>query len=154
MKTKFISRLENVMDQANAEKETYMSYSHLWTENQADFLFYFLNFARQLSEEEQLLFEEDEKAVKKCQPTLAQFREQIDYFEGIYQEILKIPKNKTFNKWFKAEIAPFKFQIQTLSKKWSWIFKENLLNHVIDSLQAMEDFIEKRRFFVLLKGTP
>ena len=142
MKTKLIDRLENVMELANTEKETYMSYSHLWLDNQSEYLFYFLNFSRQLSEEEQLLFEEDEKTIKKCPPSLTQFKEQIDYFEGIYENILKIPNVKIFNKWFKVEVMPLKYALQTLSKKWSWIFKENLLNHIVDSLQDMENFIE------------
>ena len=146
MKQNLIDRIEEAMKLANDEKELYQSYSHLWMENMNEVLFYFLNFARQLTEEEQLIFEEDEKAIKKCSPTLNQFKEQIDYYEGVYESVLKIEDTKVFNKWFKIDILPLKLQLQTLAKKWSWAFKEHLLKHIITSLQELEDFIEQANF--------
>ena len=65
----FMSRVELVMEQANSEKQTYMEYSYLWTESRQEYMFYFLNFSRQLTEDEIALFEEDERSVKKVHPT-------------------------------------------------------------------------------------
>ena len=119
------------------------SYANLWIDNIGEYVHYFLNFSRQLTEDEQLLYEEDEKAIKKCLPTLSQFKDQINHFEGIYEEVLKIPRVRVFNKWFKVEMIPFKCALQNIVKRWSWAFKEHLLNHVIESLQELEDFIQK-----------
>ena len=74
---------------------------------------------------------------------MSQFKDQINHFEGIYEEVLKIPRVKIFNKWFKVEMIPFKCALQNIVKRWSWAFKEHLLNHVIESLQELEDFIQR-----------
>ena len=51
--------------------------------------------------------EEDERAVKKHVPTLPQFQEQIDFYEGLHDKLKCIENNKTIqvsvavklNKW-------------------------------------------------------
>ena len=40
-------------------------------------------------------------------------------------------------------MIPFKCALQNIVKRWSWAFKEHLLNHVIESLQELEDFIQR-----------
>ena len=108
LKKMFVDRVELVIEQANADRLTYMDYSYLWTESRQEFMFYFLNFSRMLNEDEVAMFEEEEKSIKKCHPVLAQFKEQIDHYEGIHDEADKIEPIKVFEKWFKAEIRPFK----------------------------------------------
>ena len=104
----FMSRVDLVMEQANAEKESYMEYSYLWTESRQEYMFYFLNFSRQLTEDEIALFEEDERSVKKVHPTLEQFKERIDHYEGIHETAEQLDRVKIFEKWFRADIRPLK----------------------------------------------
>ena len=103
-----MSRVELVMEQANSEKQAYMDYSYLWTESRQEYMFYFLNFSRQLTEDEIALFEEDERSVKKVHPTLEQFKERIDHYEGIHETAEQLEKVKIFEKWFRANIRPLK----------------------------------------------
>ena len=60
---------------------------------------YFLTYGRQLSQEELDALEEDEKAVKKQYPSLDQFREQIDYYEGIHDQLKNMETTRTFHVW-------------------------------------------------------
>ena len=105
----FMSRVELVIEQANADRLTYVSYSYLWTESRQEYMYYFLNFSRQITEDEIAQLEEDEKSVKKVYPVLAQFKEMIDHYEAIHDGAMdKIDRVKTFEKWFKADLSPFK----------------------------------------------
>jgi len=37
---------------------------------------------------------------------------------------------KVFCGWLQLDIRPFKHTLMNVIKKWSWMFKEHLLNHV------------------------
>ena len=105
----FMSRVELVIEQANADRLTYLNYSYLWTESRQEYMYYFLNFSRQITEDEIAQLEEDENSVKKVHPVLAQFKEMIDHYEAIHDGAMeKIERVKTFEKWFKADASPFK----------------------------------------------
>ena len=142
LKKTLMSRVDLVIEQANKDKEAYSEYSYLWTESRQDYLFYFLNFARQLTEEEIVLFEEDERSIKKVAPILGQFKEQIDHYEAIHTEAMTIGGIKTFEKWFRADIRPFKRTLLNTIKRWSWAFKKHLLDHIINSLNELDEFIK------------
>ena len=58
---------------------------------------YFLTYGRQLTSEELDSLEEDEKAVKKQYPSLDQFREQIDFYEGLHDQLKGIESIKTIH---------------------------------------------------------
>jgi len=58
---------------------------------------YFLNYGRQLTTEEMESLEEDERAVKKQYPTLDQFREQINFYEGLHDQLKNIENVKIIN---------------------------------------------------------
>ena len=75
---------------------------------------YFLNYGRQLTQEEIDSLEEDERAIKKQYPTLDQFKEQINFYEGLHDQLKNIENLKiiqvikqtrvlisTGAKWFK-----------------------------------------------------
>ena len=143
LKEQFISQLRLVMDKANEKKDTFLKYSYLWTESRHDTMYFFLNFGRQLNEEELRLLDEDESLVKKADPTLKQFKEQIDKYEAIYDKVKDIENTKIFNCWFRADITPFKISLMNCVKKWSYLFKKHLLDYVKDSLSDLNDFIER-----------
>lgn len=56
--------------------------------------------------------------------------QQIDYFEGLYNEICKLEDYKVFSGWFRVDTKVFKASLLNILKKWSWLFKEHLLTHV------------------------
>ena len=143
LRAEFMARVDLNIERANIKKSTYLDYSYLWTESRHDFMFFFLHYSRQLTEEEMLSYEEDEKSIKKQAPILEQFKEQIDHYEAIYEKAKETECTKVFNLWLRADISPFKSSLLNCVKRWSYGFKKNLLDHVIDSLSELNDFIEK-----------
>ena len=143
LREEFMARVDLNIERANIKKTTYLDYSYLWTESRHDFMFFFLHYSRQLTEEEMLSYEEDEKSIKKQAPILEQFKEQIDHYEAIYEKAKETECTKVFNLWLRADISPFKSSLLNCVKRWSYGFKKNLLDHVIDSLSELNDFIEK-----------
>lgn len=96
MTDQFVTRVKNVMSLANKYKSTYMEHSYLWQESRQEYMHYFLTYGKQLTPEELEMLEDDEKAVKKQYPTLDQFREQIDYYEGLHDQLRNIETFKVF----------------------------------------------------------
>ena len=109
LRTLFMSRVELVIAQANADRLTYKNYSYLWTESRQEYMFYFLKFSRQLTDDEILQFEDDEKSLKKNPPGLDQIKERIDHYEDIHDHADQTDQIKIFEKWFKADVRPFKY---------------------------------------------
>ena len=143
LRAEFMARVDLNIERANIKKTTYLDYSYLWTESRVDSMFFFLHFARQLTEEEIIAYEDDEKSIKKQAPLLGQFKEQIDHYEAIYEKGKEIECTIVFNKWLRVDISPFKSALLNCIKRWSYGFKKHLLDHVINSLSELNDFIEK-----------
>ena len=104
MTEQVMDRVRSVMNLSNKHKGMYTEYSYLWMESRVEFMHYFLAYGRQLTQEELEQLEEDDKAVKRQYPTLAQFREQIDYYEGLHEQLKSIEVTKIFHSWFRVDI--------------------------------------------------
>ena len=131
------------MEKANAKKATYLDYSYLWLDSRKEYLYNFLNYGRQLSQDEMEKLEENEKAIKKVKPKLTQFKEQIDQYEAIHEKVRNVENIIVFQSWFKTDATSFKNALLNCIKKWSYIFKKHLLDHVVDSLSELNDFIDR-----------
>ena len=142
LKDQFILNVKLVMERANTKMATYLEYSYLWTESRHDTMYFFLNFGRQLTDEELQLLDEDESQVKKADPTLIQFKERIDRYEAVYEKVKEIDTSKVFNSWFRADMTPFKLALQNCVKKWSYLYKRHLIDYVKDNLADLNKFIE------------
>ena len=143
LKDEFLNRIDSATDKANAQLQSYLKYSYLWTESRKDFMYFFINYSRQLTEDEIIALEDDEKCVKKQAPSLDQFKENIDQYEKVFEQAKEIEITKIFNKWLRVDISPFRFTLLNCIKRWSYGFKKYLLEHVTDSLNELNDFIEK-----------
>ena len=101
-----------------------------------------------------------EYQVKKEHPTLKQFKEQIDKYEGIHEQVAfssnyyqdseggiyqvkEMEDSKTFQSWFLVDITPFKMALLNGIKKWSYAFKKHLTDDVVNSLSELNNFIDK-----------
>ena len=143
MKDLLISRISEVLLKANKLKSGQMAYSYLWTDSRTEYMHNFLTYGRQLTQDEVDALEEDEKAVKKQYPSLEQFKEQIDFFENLHDELKGIETIKTFQSWFKVDLRPFRISLLNNIKRWSFAFKKHLIDHVVKSLGELNDFIER-----------
>ena len=139
----FMSRVESNIEKANLKMQSYLTYAYLWTESRKDFMYFFINYSRQLTEDEIIAIEDDEKSIKKQSPSLEQFKEQIDQYEEIYEQAKEIETTKTFSKWLRVDISPFRSTLLNCIKRWSYGFKKYLLDHVTDSLAELNTFIER-----------
>eukprot|EP00095_Tigriopus_kingsejongensis_P007513 maker-scaffold103_size370364-snap-gene-1.20 protein:Tk07513 transcript:maker-scaffold103_size370364-snap-gene-1.20-mRNA-1 annotation:"dynein beta ciliary-like" len=143
LKETLMNRVKAVMVLANKYRKSHNDHSYLWTESRQEFMHYFLTYGRQLSQEELDALEEDEKAVKKQYPPLDQFKEQIDYYEELHDQLKNIENVKLFQSWFRVDSRPFRLALLTCIKRWGYAFKKHLMDHVVNSLAELNDFIER-----------
>ncbi|MGH0147735.1 UNVERIFIED_CONTAM: hypothetical protein FKN15_039853 [Acipenser sinensis] len=134
-----LSRVKSVIVKVKEFQNTFSSYSYLWMDDRNEFMQQFILYGHVLSTEEMELYADYE--LSKCAPQLQHFKEQINIFETLYMKVKMFDDKKVFNGWFQVDIKPFKVSLMNVIKKWSWMFKEHLLDHVNDS--AMQELPEK-----------
>uniref|UniRef100_A0A3B4UNK9 Dynein axonemal heavy chain 11 n=1 Tax=Seriola dumerili TaxID=41447 RepID=A0A3B4UNK9_SERDU len=115
-------------------------YFYLWTDDRSEFMRQFLLYGHVLSTEEAELYADYE--LKKNPPTLDNFKEQINLFESLYVRVSKMEDRRVFYGWLQLDIRPFKHTLMNVIKRWSWMFKEHLLNHVNQSVRELSSFVQ------------
>ncbi|KAK5888840.1 hypothetical protein CesoFtcFv8_014895 [Champsocephalus esox] len=119
---------------------SFASYRYLWTDDRSEFMRQFLLYGHVLSTEEAELYADYE--LKKNPPTLDNFKEQINLFESLYVRVSKMEDRRVFCGWLQLDIRPFKHTLMNVIKRWSWMFKEHLLNHVNQSVRELSSFVQ------------
>ncbi|XP_072771260.1 dynein beta chain, ciliary-like [Nerophis lumbriciformis] len=122
------SRARAATNKVREHQEVLNSYQHLWTDDRSEFMRQFVLYGRVLSPEEAELHE-----LKKNPPTLENFKEQIDVFECLHERVSEMEDGKVFCGWLQLDVRPFKHTLMNVIKRWSWMLKEHLLNHVQQS---------------------
>uniref|UniRef100_A0A8C5P513 Dynein axonemal heavy chain 17 n=1 Tax=Jaculus jaculus TaxID=51337 RepID=A0A8C5P513_JACJA len=69
----------------------------------------------------------------------------IDSYEKLYEEVTKCENSKVFLGWLQCDCRPFKQALLNTIKRWSFLFKRHLSNHVINSLAELEEFMNVTR---------
>uniref|UniRef100_A0A665VXX9 Dynein axonemal heavy chain 11 n=1 Tax=Echeneis naucrates TaxID=173247 RepID=A0A665VXX9_ECHNA len=140
----FIARVANHKQLENYQvleyQGSFASYSYLWTDDRSEFMRQFLLYGHVLSTEEAELYADYE--LKKNPPTLDNFKEQINLFESLYERVSKMEDRRVFYGWLQLDIRPFKHTLMNVIKRWSWMFKEHLLNHVNQSVRELSSFVQ------------
>ncbi|KAK5608169.1 hypothetical protein CRENBAI_003200 [Crenichthys baileyi] len=119
---------------------SFSNYRYLWTDDRSEFMRQFLLYGHVLSTEEAELYADYE--LKKNPPTLENFKDQINLFESLYVRVSKMEDRMVFCGWLQLDIRPFKHTLMNVIKRWSWMFKEHLLNHVNQSVKELSHFLE------------
>merc|ERR1712142_1086236 len=70
------------------------------------------------------------------------FKEQVDNYETIYTEVEAIDPIAVIDGWFRVDAKPFKQALLNIIKRWSLMFKQHLIDHVVNSLSDLEEFIK------------
>ena len=143
MVDQLMHRIHDVMTRANKIKTTQNEFSYLWVDSRTEYMHNFLTYGRQLTQDEVDALEEDEKAVKKQYPSLKQFQEQIDFYENLHDQLKGMDNTKLIQSWMKIDIKPYKTSLLNNIKRWSFVFKKHLMDHVVKSLGELNDFIER-----------
>ena len=122
--------------------EIYISFHNLHS-LRSDYMHSFLLYGRQLSQKELDKLDDNESSIKKQPPGLDQFGAQIDHYEGLHEEVKALDNTLTLQGWFRADVTPFKHALMNCIKRWSYAFKKHLLDHLMKSLNDLDEFIEK-----------
>ncbi|CAK8695850.1 unnamed protein product [Clavelina lepadiformis] len=139
MRNDLLNRVGDVMDKALAYSQEFLEYAHLWSDDRQEFMRHFLTYGHILTSDE--VEAHGEEGVPETPPTLDQFKEQIDSYENQYQVINDVHPTRVFDGWFLVQIKPFKQGLLNTVKRWSFMFKEHLINHVESSLSDLKEFI-------------
>ncbi|KAM8838403.1 dynein axonemal heavy chain 11 [Synchiropus picturatus] len=134
------SRTRAAIAKVREYQGSFASFRYLWTDDRSEFMRQFLLYGHVLSAEEAQLYADYE--LKKNPPTLDKFKEQINLFESLYERASKVEEMRVFCGWLQLDVRPFKHTLMNVIKKWSWMFKEHLLNHVNQSVREMTTFVE------------
>eukprot|EP00049_Salpingoeca_infusionum_P001275 m.46981 g.46981 ORF g.46981 m.46981 type:complete len:4526 (+) comp10948_c0_seq2:170-13747(+) len=139
-----VSKVHRVSDQClELEQQLCAKYEHLWTDDMDEYLKTFLKYGRIVTQEELDLAVENEEPIEEVAPTLEQYKEMIDKFNAIADEVDGLDVHVVFDTWLTLDCSAFKYELYNTVKKWSFLFLEHLQNHVSSSLTDLDAFIKK-----------
>ncbi|KAM6240342.1 dynein axonemal heavy chain 9 isoform 3-T3 [Spheniscus humboldti] len=140
MRHDLMGRVQAVMAACCDYRSSFDQYSYLFGDDRKEFCRQFLLYGHILTAAEIEAHAED--GVPEMTPTLQQFREQIDSYEKIYEEVNRIEPISIFQSWMKVDARPFKASLLNVIKRWSFVFKQHLMDHVTHSLADLDEFIK------------
>uniref|UniRef100_A0A2I3TJ66 Dynein axonemal heavy chain 17 n=1 Tax=Pan troglodytes TaxID=9598 RepID=A0A2I3TJ66_PANTR len=143
MREEVSSLVVNAMKEAEEYQDSFERYSYLWTDNLQEFMKNFLIYGCAVTAED--LDTRTDDTIPKTPPTLAQFQEQIDSYEKLYEEVSKCENTKVFHGWLQCDCRPFKQALLSTIRRWGFMFKRHLSNHVTNSLADLETFMKVAR---------
>ncbi|XP_077976399.1 dynein beta chain, ciliary-like isoform X2 [Styela clava] len=141
LRTEIIDRVQVVIETSNEYRNNLEKYAYLWVDDRQEFMRQFLLYNHVLTAEE--IEQHADTGVPESPPTLEQFKQQIDSYEQLHEEVTRMPDHKIFSSWFRVDVRPFKQSLLNIIKRWSLMLKEYLISHVVDSLQDLEDFVHR-----------
>jgi len=139
-KEEMMERVQAVMEKACDYRNSFDNYAYLWVDDRNEFMKQFLTYGHVLTTEE--IEAHAEEGVPENPPTLDMFKEQVDTYEKIYTEVEAIDPIAVFDGWFRVDAKPFKQALLNIIKRWSLMFKQHLIDHVVNSLADLDDFIK------------
>ena len=103
-------------------------YSNLWVDDRQEFMQQFLTYGHILTAEE--IEQHGDEGVPESPPTLEQFKIQVDTYEKLFNEVEQVDGSVIFDVWFRMDSRPFKQALLNTVKRWSYMFKQHLIDHV------------------------
>ena len=130
-----MDRVQNIMNKAMEYRSLLDNYAYLWVDDRNEFMRQFLLYNHVLTTEE--IEAHAEEGVLGNPPTLNQFKDQIDSYEKINDEVQEFKPTTLFDTWFRVDARPFQQALPNTIKKWSLMFKQHLIDHVTNSLNDL-----------------
>ncbi|MBN3282111.1 DYH17 protein, partial [Polyodon spathula] len=137
----------NAMRQAQEYQANFDQYSYLWVDDRNEFMQQFLVYGHVITPEEIEAHGEDH--VPKCPPTLEMFKNEIDLYEKLYEEVSRFENCRVFSGWLQIDCKPFKHALLNVIKRWSLMFKKYLIDRVTNSLSDLQAFIETTKASII-----
>ncbi|XP_067615922.1 dynein beta chain, ciliary [Eurosta solidaginis] len=144
VRREILNGVDRVMEEASLFSRQFERYSYLWLYDRQECMDYFLEYGRILDPDEiDLVLTKEPNAPQPCAPSIEAFREQIDNYESLFNEIEDIPPFQIFSSWFQVDVRPFRQALLNTVCKWGNMFKEHLVNTVTNNLMDLSRFIRK-----------
>lgn len=140
-----MDRIQNIMNKVCEYRNIFDNYFYLWVDDRNEFMRQFLLYNYVFIIEEIEVYVED--GVLECFFILNQFKEQINIYEKIYDEVEKIEFFIIFEYWFRVNFKSFKQVFLNIIKRWSFMFKQYLIDYVINRYEKFKFYVEL--FFLL-----
>lgn len=116
-------------------------YSFLWQTDKKVYLRYFLRYGKILPHEDIAKLEEGTLEMTEQPPALGTFRQVIDFYAELYEEIDQYEKFMYFNSWLRVNMKGLKYRMLNEVCKWGWLFKRYLKEKVVNDLTELDNFI-------------
>ncbi|XP_075889814.1 dynein axonemal heavy chain 9 isoform X2 [Nelusetta ayraudi] len=139
MRHLLMERVQGVMATCCEFRSSLERYGYLYMDDRKEFMRHFLQYGRGFSSQDMEAFAEE--SLPESPPTLENFREQVDRYEKIYVEVQAMEPVQVFHGWMRVDGRIMKSALLNVIKKWSFMFKQHLIDHVTDSLSDLESFI-------------
>uniref|UniRef100_H3A2B2 Dynein axonemal heavy chain 9 n=1 Tax=Latimeria chalumnae TaxID=7897 RepID=H3A2B2_LATCH len=140
MRQFLIDGVRSIMSKCCDYRNSFDHYSYLYVDDRKEFMRQFLLYGHVLTAEEIEAHAED--GVPETPPVLQQFKEQVESYEKIYDEVNSLEPINIFDGWMRIDARPFKMALLNIIKRWSLMFKQHLIDHVTNSLSDLEEFIK------------
>uniref|UniRef100_A0A668AEI7 Dynein axonemal heavy chain 17 n=1 Tax=Myripristis murdjan TaxID=586833 RepID=A0A668AEI7_9TELE len=139
MRQLLMDRVQGVVATCCEFSNSLERYAYLYVDDRKEFMRQFLLYGHVLTSQEVEAHAED--GVPETPPTLDSFKEQVDGYEQIYEEVQGLEPVCVFQGWMRVDGRAFKSALLNIIKKWSFMFKQHLIDHVTNSLTDLEKFI-------------
>lgn len=140
LRQEILDRVSSVMNKALEYRNSFNEHEYLWVDDRNEFMQQFLLYGHVLTTEE--IEQHADEGVPENPPTLELFKEQIDTYEKIYVLVEAIEPICILDGWFRVDAKPFKQALLNIIKRWSYMFKQHLIDHVTNSLNELAKFIK------------
>jgi dynein heavy chain len=137
---KVLAVMTKVLEYYNAEFD---NYSHLWTDDRADFLRQFLLYNHVLTQPEidKWREENEDKPFPETAPTLEQFKENIDKFRALADKVLEIKDTVVMDQWYRLDVRPFRTALHAVVSKWGYMFIQQMSENISTTVAELRQFI-------------
>lgn len=128
MRQILMERVKKIMGKCLEYRNTLERYAYLYVDDRAEFMQQFLLYGHILTSEE--IEAHAEHGVPETPPALESFRQQVDSYERLYEEVQRLQPIHVFEGWMRVDARAFKCALLNVIKKWSLMFKQHLIDHV------------------------
>lgn len=128
MRQLLMERVQRGIEKCCEYRNKLEDYAYLYVDDRKEFMQQFLQYGHVLTSEE--IEAHAEHGIPENPPTLDQFREQVDSYETLYEEVLRLDPIHVFEGWMRVDAQAFKHALLNIIKKWSLMFKQHLIDHV------------------------
>uniref|UniRef100_A0AAX7TU92 Dynein axonemal heavy chain 17 n=1 Tax=Astatotilapia calliptera TaxID=8154 RepID=A0AAX7TU92_ASTCA len=136
MRNLIMERIQAAMATCCEFRNSLERYSYLYVEDRKEFMRQFLLYGQILTNQEMEIYPDN--SVSESPPSLGNFREQVNSINVIVQALEPV---HVFHRWMRVDGRSMKSALLNIIKKWSYMFKQHLVDLVTNSLLDLEKFI-------------